>query len=86
MSKKEKSVPQISFINWLITLIISIIPGVNVLFFIITCAAAKSQSKRTYAAAALVLTIILAVALVVFVVFFSDKFIEWADKVLASAQ
>ncbi len=84
MSKKEKNVPQISFINWIITLICSIIPGFNILFFIIVAASAKTKSKRTYAAAALVLTLVFLIVAAVAVVFFSDKIVDWARSVLAA--
>lgn len=88
MSKKKKisansDTSKISFINWLITLIISLIPAVNVIFFIISCAAAKTKSKRNFAAAALVLTLLITVAAVVTLVFFGDNIVAWADNVLA---
>ena len=84
MSKKEKQVPQISFLNWIITLICSIIPVFNIIFFIITAAAAKTKSKRNFAAAALVLTLLFTVAIVVALVFFSDNIVAWAKEILAA--
>ena len=91
MSKKKKisansDTSRISFINLLITLIISVIPVANVLFFIISCAAAKTKSKRNFAAAALVLTLLFTVAIVVALVFFGDNIVAWADNVLAEKQ
>lgn len=83
---KEKNVRKVSFFNWVITLIFSVIPGVNLLFFIGTSMFARNLSKRTYAAAALVLTLIVLIALCVGVIFFGNEIVEWAEKVLAEAE
>lgn len=83
---KEKNVKKVSFFNWFITLIFSLIPGVNLIFFIGTGMFARNPSKRTYAAAALVLTLIILIALCVGVIFFGNEIVEWAEKVLAEAE
>lgn len=83
---KEKNVKKVSFFNWFITLIFSLIPGVNLIFFIGTCMFARNPSKRTYAVAALVLTLIILIALCVGVIFFGNEVVEWAEKVLAEAE
>lgn len=83
---KEKNVRKVSFFNWVITLIFSVIPGVNLLFFIGTSMFARNPSKRTYAVAALVLTLIVLIALCVGVIFFGNEVVEWAEKVLEEAE
>ena len=83
---KEKNVRTISFFNWVLTLIFSVIPGVNLLFFIGTGMFARNPSKRTYAASALVLTLIILIALCIGVIFFGNEVVEWAEKVLAQAE
>lgn len=83
---KEKNVKKVSFFNWFITLIFSLIPGINLIFFIGTGMFARNPSKRTYAAAALVLTLIILIALCVGVIFFGNEIVEWAEKVLAEAE
>lgn len=83
---KEKNVKKVSFFNWFITLIFSLIPGVNLIFFIGTGMFARNPSKRTYAAAALVLNLIILIALCVGVIFFGNEIVEWAEKVLAEAE
>ena len=83
---REKNVKKVSFFNWFITLIFSLIPGVNLLFFIGSSMFARNPSKRTYAASALVLTLIILIAICVGVIFFGNEIVEWAEKVLAEAE
>ena len=83
---REKGMRSISFINWFITLIFSIIPGVNLLFFILTIAGARTASKRSFAAAALVLSLILLVGACVVVIFFGEAFVDWAEALLSEAE
>lgn len=83
---KEKNVKKVSFFNWFITLVFSLIPGVNLIFFIGTGMFARNPSKRTYAVAALVLTLIILIALCVGVIFFGNEVVEWAEKVIAEAE
>lgn len=83
---KEKNVKKVSFFNWFITLIFSLIPGLNLIFFIGAGMFARNPSKRTYAAAALVLTLIILIGLCVAVIFFGNEIVEWAEKVLAEAE
>lgn len=83
---KDKNMKKVSFFNWFITLIFSLIPGVNLLFFIGTGMFARNPSKRTYAVAALVLTLIVLIALCVGVIFFGNEIVEWAEKVLEQAE
>ncbi|MBQ3078809.1 MAG: hypothetical protein IJC48_02255 [Clostridia bacterium] len=86
MSSHSKSVKKVSFFNWFITLIVSAIPGVNLLFFIGTTMFARNPSKRSYAVAALVLTLIILIALCVGIIFFGDEIVRWAEKVLQEAE
>lgn len=86
MSKEGKGAKKVSFFNWLITLIFSVIPGVNLIAFIGMGMFARNPSKRTYALAALVLTLIVLIALCVAVIFFGNELVEWAEKVLKAAE
>ncbi|MBR3928946.1 MAG: hypothetical protein IKJ65_08105 [Clostridia bacterium] len=83
---RDRNMKKVSFFNWFVTLIFSLIPGVNLLFFIGSSMFARNPSKRTYAAAALVLTLIILIALCVGVIFFGNEIVEWAEKVLAEAE
>ena len=83
---RDKNMKKVSFFNWFITLIFSLIPGVNLIFFIGTGMFARNPSKRTYAVAALVLTLIILIGLCVGVIFFGNEVVEWAEKVIAEAE
>ena len=92
MSKKKKKYsPEfegekpISFLNWFFTLLLSIIPGANIIFFIITLSCARTSSKRRFATAALVLTIIVLAGLAIMLWFYSDATINWLNKILEDA-
>lgn len=77
MPKRKKG---ISVINWMLTLLVSAIPGVNIIFFILTLIVGKARSKRTYAAAALILTGIFLVLICAAFVVFGDQIVEFAKK------
>ena len=68
MARNGKNSP--SVLNWMGTLILYSIPGLNVLFVILTAIFAKSTAKRRFAIAAILL-MLLGIALVIaaFVVF-----------------
>ncbi len=82
MSKESRGVRRVSFLNWFFTLILSAIPGVNILFFIITIAAAHNASKKSFAVAALVLSLLVLIAACALVFFFGDAFVRWAEELL----
>ena len=75
MPKRKKG---ISTLNWMLTLILAAIPGVNILSFILTLIVGKARSKRTFAAAALILTVILLLLVAAAFVFFGDQIVEFA--------
>lgn len=77
LNRKRKS---ISVLNWMGTLILSAIPGVNLIFFILSLIFAKSSSKRNYAGAALILSAILLLAAAAAFVFFGDELVKWAEE------
>ena len=53
---RTKKVSTVSVLNWMGTIILTSIPGVNAIFVILTLIFAKSPSKRNYAWALLILT------------------------------
>ncbi len=88
MSKKKSKPtynPQVSLFNWFVTLLISIIPGVNILFFIFCISFARTPDKRRFGTAALILTLLLVVAVWVIVVLMSDQIVDWAHKIVPEA-
>ena len=89
MSKKKNKAtynPPISMFNWFFTLLISIIPGVNLLFFIFGISFAKSPTKRSFCLAALVLTLLLIAAIAIAVWFFSPEIVDYLKEILPEAE
>ena len=82
MSRKENA-PQrrkgISVLNWMGTLILCAIPGVNVVALVLMAILAKSKSKRHFAAAALILMGIAAVLTIIAFVAFGEFLTEFAQ-------
>ena len=84
MSKKE--LRKVSFFNWIITLILTLIPGVNIVYLIFSAAFASAPSKKTYSAAALVLTLVVYITLCVLVFGYGETVVKWAEALLATAE
>ena len=86
MNKESKGVRRVSFVNWIITLFFSVLPGVNIVFFVLLAMLAKNPSKRTFATAALVFTLVLLVGVCVAVIFFGEEIANWAQDLLETAK
>ena len=69
--------------NWLGTLFLCCIPGVNIIALIITGFAAKTRSKRNFAWASLLLTLIFIVLFIAAFAIFGDSIVEWAKNLNA---
>lgn len=67
----------ISLLNWMLTLFVSAIPGVNIVGFVVMAIFAKSRAKRTFAGAALILTGIFIVLAVAAFLVFGDQIVEF---------
>lgn len=83
MTKKTKNAPGV--FNWLLTLILLGIPGVNVIAMVLYAICGKTVTKKKFAAAALILMVLTALAAFAVFVFLPDQVntaIEW----LRSAQ
>ena len=68
----------ISVLNWMGTLILTSIPGVNIIALILFAALSKSRSKRTFAGAALILMAICAILAIAAFMVFGDWLTEFA--------
>ncbi len=73
----------ISLGNWVITLILGVIPGINILFWIGSSLFARNSNKRTFAAAALLLYVIFLLLIVLGVVIFANDIYTWSEKAVA---
>lgn len=68
---------EVSVLNWMGTLILSAIPVVNLIFFIVSICKSRQPSKRNYAIAMIILIVLaLLIALAGFA-FFADQLLEW---------
>ena len=89
MSKKKNKAtynPPISMFNWFFTLLLSILPGVNILFFILGISFAQSPTKRSFCLAALVLSLLLIAAIAIAVWFFSPELVDFFNSILPEAK
>lgn len=78
MSKNGKNRP--SILNWMGTLILYGIPGVNLIFLILTIIFAKTGAKRNFAIAALLLMVLALVLVCAAFVAFPDYFTRMAQS------
>ena len=75
----QKKGKRISVWNWLGTLFVCGIPGINIIALILILIFARSASKRNFAIATLLLTIILAALLFAAFMIFPGTFTSWAS-------
>ena len=79
MARAEKrKVKKISVWNWMGSLLLSCIPGVNIIAWILFIIFAKNPSKRSFAVACIVLTLIFAVLVCAAFVAFPQQLIQLA--------
>ena len=77
MSKNGKNRP--SVLNWMGTLILYAIPGVNLIFLILSIIFAKTAAKRNFAIAGLVLMVLCAVLVCAAFVLFPTQLTQAAQ-------
>ena len=82
---KTNSKRQPSVLNWMGTLILYAIPGVNLIFLILTAIFAKSSSKRSFAIAGIVLMVLCAVLVFVAFALFPDFFTKLTEAMRQAA-
>ena len=79
MAKSSRNRP--SVINWMGTLILYAIPGVNLIFLVLSAIFAKSTSKRNFAIAGIILMVLCVVLTFAAFAVFPDFFIRLADSI-----
>ncbi len=77
---ENKRSRKVSIWNWMGTLILSAIPGVNIIAMILFIIFAKAPSKRSYAIAFLLLTLILALLGCAALIIFEQEIALLADR------
>jgi hypothetical protein len=70
--------------NWVGTIILSLIPGVNIVSFIIWIVAGKVPSKRNFAIGALIVSFLLVLAYLVVIMFFADPVLRFLTDATGS--
>ena len=80
ISKKQPSV-----LNWMGSLILYAIPGVNLIFLILSAIFAKSTSKRSFAVAGILLIILCALLTFAAFAIFPDFFTRLTDAMRQAA-
>ncbi|MDO4547291.1 MAG: hypothetical protein Q4D04_04265 [Clostridia bacterium] len=72
---------EVSVINWLGTLILSIIPGLNLVMFIIWAITSRRAVKRNFAKAAIILIALLIVITVVVCALWGEQLVEFFNGI-----
>ena len=72
---------QISVVNWMLTLLISMIPGVNLIVWIAWQFMPVKKMRKRFALAALLLTILLAIAFFACFMVWGPQIVEWLESV-----
>lgn len=84
MAKSNSSKKQPSVLNWIGSLILYSIPGVNLIFLILSAILAKSTAKRSFAIAGILLMVICAVLTFAAFMIFPDFFTRLTDALRQS--
>ena len=84
MAKSSKKQP--SVLNWMGSLILYSIPGVNLIFLILSAIFAKSNSKRSFAVAGILLIVLSAILIFVAFMVFPDFFTKLTETMRQSVR
>lgn len=82
MAKNGKNRP--SVLNWMGTLILYAIPGVNLIFLILSAIFAKSSAKRSFAVAGILLMVLCLILTCAAFAVFPDTFTRLAETLRES--
>ncbi len=87
MSKKEKPVKKVaeykavSVGGWIVTLLLSAIPALNLILWMIWAFAAKRPSRKSFAVAMLILTLIFLALSLLAACLFGQEILDWARSI-----
>ena len=79
MARAKGKAPRVSFWNWFGTLLLCAIPGVNLIAIICFLIFSRNPSKRSFAAASLVLILLSVIACVVLLILLPEQITRLAD-------
>lgn len=81
-SKKDKHHSRHMTVGgWLGTLLLSMIPVINLILWIIWAFAAKKHSRKTFAIACLILTVLFAGIIAGIISLYGEQILEWARQI-----
>lgn len=80
-SRKDKDYKRVSVGGWMGTLVLSAIPAVNLILWIIWAFSAKKPSRKTFAIACLILTLICAAIIAAVISLFGQQILDWARQI-----
>lgn len=78
MRNKNKNYKPVSVGGWLGTILLSAIPGINLILWIIWSFAAKRPSRRSFSIAMLILTLLFAALAAAAICLWGAEILEWA--------
>ena len=78
MRNKTKDYAPVSVGGWLGTILLSAVPGLNLILWIIWAFAARRPSRRSFSIAMLILTGIFVVLVAAAICLFGSEILEWA--------
>lgn len=76
---------QISVFNWFLTLLVSMIPGLNLLVWLAWQFMPVKKVRKRFALAALLLTIVLALAFFISFMIWGPQIVEWLKSLQTAA-
>ena len=77
-NSKAAGYKKVSVGGWMGTILLSCIPGVNIILWIVWVFAAKRPSRRTFAGAIILLTLIFAAAATAAIMLYGEQILDWA--------
>jgi len=80
VKKAEKNYKKVSVMGWIGTLILSAVPVLNIILWLIWLFAAKRPSRRTFAGACLILTLLCAGLIALTAALYGREILEWARQ------
>lgn len=81
MRHENKDYTPVSVGGWLGAILLSAIPGLNLILWVIWAFAAKKPSRRSFSIAMLILTLIFAALVAAAVSLFGSEILEWARSI-----
>lgn len=81
MSSRSKNYKPVSVGGWLGTILLSAIPGVNLILWIIWAFAAKRPSRRSFSIAMLILTLLFAALIAAAIFLYGAEILDWARSI-----